>query len=116
FDPSRPLALFLVFPAKATSEPSTLSLHDALPICRIPPNKLVAVPNGIRIERFQPADDASRARLAASLGLATRHRRTGTVRCGCRDRKSTRLNSSHVKTPYAFFCLKKKQHNVACRQ
>src|SRR5690606_23839241 len=27
-----------------------------------------------------------------------------------RDRKSTRLNSSHVKTSYAVFCLKKKTH------
>src|SRR5436305_11187217 len=27
-----------------------------------------------------------------------------------RDRKSTRLNSSHVRTSYAVFCLKKKQH------
>src|SRR5690606_40388096 len=27
---------------------------------------------------------------------------------GCLDRKSTRLNSSHVKTSYAVFCLKKK--------
>src|SRR5690606_41329159 len=32
----------------------------------------------------------------------TRPRRTTT------DRKSTRLNSSHVKTSYAVFCLKKK--------
>src|SRR5690606_25549233 len=30
---------------------------------------------------------------------------------GCRDRKSTRLNSSHVKTSYAVFCLKKKKHD-----
>src|SRR5690606_40973397 len=28
------------------------------------------------------------------------------------DRKSTRLNSSHVKTSYAVFCLKKKKHNA----
>src|SRR5690606_40060411 len=28
---------------------------------------------------------------------------------GCRDRKSTRLNSSHVKISYAVFCLKKKK-------
>src|SRR5690606_41637097 len=28
-----------------------------------------------------------------------------------RDRKSTRLNSSHVKISYAVFCLKKKKHN-----
>src|SRR5690606_41979968 len=27
---------------------------------------------------------------------------------GLRDRKSTRLNSSHVKTSYAVFCLRKK--------
>src|SRR5690349_24256836 len=26
------------------------------------------------------------------------------------DRKSTRLNSSHVETSYAVFCLKKKKH------
>src|SRR5690606_41254575 len=29
---------------------------------------------------------------------------------GGRDRKSTRLNSSHVKISYAVFCLKKKIH------
>src|SRR5207249_5726576 len=28
-----------------------------------------------------------------------------------RDRKSTRLNSSHVSISYAVFCLKKKKHN-----
>src|SRR5690606_40858244 len=28
--------------------------------------------------------------------------------CNCLDRKSTRLNSSHVKISYAVFCLKKK--------
>src|SRR5690606_40941573 len=28
---------------------------------------------------------------------------------GCSDRKSTRLNSSHVKISYAVFCLKKKR-------
>src|SRR5436309_4016968 len=36
-------------------------------------------------------------------------RRTGGLRGG-RDRKSTRLNSSHVKISYAVFCLKKKKH------
>src|SRR5690349_17872059 len=29
---------------------------------------------------------------------------------GTRDRKSTRLNSSHVEISYAVFCLKKKKH------
>src|SRR5690349_24050635 len=28
------------------------------------------------------------------------------------DRKSTRLNSSHVETSYAVFCLKKKKHRT----
>src|SRR5690606_41183064 len=31
------------------------------------------------------------------------------IRDGHRDRKSTRLNSSHVKISYAVFCLKKKR-------
>src|SRR3712207_7208680 len=31
-----------------------------------------------------------------------------------RDRKSTRLNSSHANISYAVFCLKKKTHAVIC--
>src|SRR5207253_3466258 len=31
------------------------------------------------------------------------------------DRKSTRLNSSHVAISYAVFCLKKKKNIVSCR-
>src|SRR2546430_10378220 len=33
-------------------------------------------------------------------------------RDGPRDRKSTRLNSSHSQISYAVFCLKKKKHNA----
>src|SRR6266540_6832385 len=38
-------------------------------------------------------------------------RRSGRARCGARgrDRKSTRLNSSHITISYAVFCLKKKK-------
>src|SRR5438874_9083321 len=32
------------------------------------------------------------------------------LRAGQQDRKSTRLNSSHVESSYAVFCLKKKRH------
>src|SRR5436309_13537452 len=32
-----------------------------------------------------------------------------------RDRKSTRLNSSHVKISYAVFCLKKKKKSARCK-
>src|SRR5438874_10324586 len=34
---------------------------------------------------------------------------------GGRDRKSTRLNSSHVEISYAVFCLKKKKKNELTR-
>src|SRR5690606_40423927 len=65
--------------ATGTSDTPALSLHDALPI----------YPEG-------------RGRLAGQgQGQGTRHQRP-------RDRKSTRLNSSHVKISYAVFCLKKK--------
>src|SRR5699024_11512453 len=38
--------------------------------------------------------------------------RAGEVHCGDHpDRKSTRLNSSHVSISYAVFCLKKKKNN-----
>src|SRR2546426_4048327 len=33
----------------------------------------------------------------------------------CRDRKSTRLNSSHLVISYAVFCLKKKKKNLIIR-
>src|SRR5690242_21492145 len=34
------------------------------------------------------------------------------ARAGLRDRKSTRLNSSHMSISYAVFCLKKKNKNI----
>src|SRR3712207_8269685 len=33
-----------------------------------------------------------------------------------KDRKSTRLNSSHANISYAVFCLKKKKNNILCEQ
>src|SRR5690349_19224078 len=42
----------------------------------------------------------------------TRTRRTSTLA----DRKSTRLNSSHVEISYAVFCLKKKNEMLAYQQ
>src|SRR5690348_18102752 len=46
-------------------------------------------------------------------GLETREFRTDT-QIG-RDRKSTRLNSSHPSSSYAVFCLKKKKHHAQGR-
>src|SRR5438045_5587750 len=42
--------------------------------------------------------------ISAALGVAV----------GREDRKSTRLNSSHLGISYAVFCLKKKRHRAAC--
>src|SRR5436309_8598658 len=65
---------------------STLfSLHDALPIFS----------NGASTPPLVP-DDSATSQIAAFTNK--------------RDRKSTRLNSSHVKISYAVFCLKKKKN------
>src|SRR3712207_9485278 len=88
--------LFFFFNDTATTEIYTLSLHDALPICR----------------------RARRGGWAAALGLVRRRRSTGGRSRQPRgdadvgwslDRKSTRLNSSHANISYAVFCLKKKK-------
>src|SRR5690606_40703985 len=45
------------------------------------------------------------------LVLVLQHHGLQTLQVGNTDRKSTRLNSSHVKNSYAVFCLKKKKDN-----
>src|SRR5438477_5724668 len=47
--------------------------------------------------------------------LTWSRRRTGIPCAGRLDRKSTRLNSSHMSISYAVFCLKKKKKNKHCR-
>src|SRR5258708_22270172 len=92
---SRQLLLFFFFNDTATTEIYTLSLHDALPIC---PNC-----SGLR------ASERTRDGLPSGRQFPAhypRHTR-GWIR-GRRDRKSTRLNSSHQIISYAVFCLKKK--------
>src|SRR5204862_7485885 len=84
---------FFFFNATATAEIYTLSLHDALPICT------PAIP--ITRSRGKPVTFFITVHMA-SRGLLT------TI---ARDRKSTRLNSSHVEISYAVFCLKKKKQS-----
>src|SRR5215813_8961264 len=76
----------------ATTEIYTLSLHDALPIWR---------------STWEPRTPSSTRRGAGSWSAGPP---------SSPDRKSTRLNSSHVRTSYAVFCLKKKQRtfSTAC--
>src|SRR2546426_8349867 len=101
----------------ATTEIYTLSLHDALPICgaahallllvgllalqgparvQQPAVQLLLAPDGLLIE-------ASGLELARQLAGFLGERR---------DRKSTRLNSSHLVISYAVFCLKKKKKKM----
>src|SRR5438034_5381019 len=75
--------LFFFFNHTATTEIYTLSLHDALPILR----------------------RGCRSRASSRAGRAPSRIRGWSSR----DRKSTRLNSSHTVISYAVFCLKKKR-------
>src|SRR5690606_41714972 len=98
----------------ATPEDYPLSLHDALPICRQRRQRLqqlLIVVQPARLEEaagqgFQPLLQARHLRpdLAGKRKGQQRHEAVGFHL----DRKSTRLNSSHVKISYAVFCLKQK--------
>src|SRR5690349_23749530 len=83
----------------ATTEIYTLSLHDALPIC-----DGLAGAGRTRDEQVRRLRQIQHVRHAFDV-LPERHRQ---LRARLLDRKSTRLNSSHVEISYAVFCLKKK--------
>src|SRR5256886_5372525 len=70
-----------------------------------------------RLKEQLDADAAIERRRRAELetisirfGMATRAARAGVYEVHERDRKSTRLNSSHSQISYAVFCLKKKKN------
>src|SRR5690606_41675152 len=90
--------LFFFFMTPATSAIYTLSLHDALPIS-----------SRWSASRAPGAPWPSAGRNAGSALAQPRQGRNSWHRSGT-DRKSTRLNSSHVKISYAVFCLKKKNN------
>src|SRR2546426_1948548 len=103
------MSFFFFFNDTATTEIYTLSLHDALPICADGRGD----PGGLR-RRWADAADA-RAYFAGAPGGGALHRGVSEQgRHGGRqgDRKSTRLNSSHLVISYAVFCLKKKKNNT----
>src|SRR5690606_40938740 len=88
----------------------TLSLHDALPICGVKQFMrvftvilLIMVGTVFVVGPAKILDDMTGifAGLAPWLSIVF-------IYYVASDRKSTRLNSSHVKTSYAVLCLKKK--------
>src|SRR2546430_12483100 len=83
---------FFFFNDTATTEIYTLSLHDALPIYLSHPRPQV-----------RQGDAAAESRLRFNF-------KRGELAPFDRDRKSTRLNSSHSQISYAVFCLKKKRY------
>src|SRR5690606_41314062 len=98
----------------ATSEIYTLSLHDALPISTLISINLVVVTIVFTLAaKLPPAVSAGLFLLTplyflTSLWGSARERASQHAML-IGDRKSTRLNSSHVKISYAVFCLKKKK-------
>src|SRR2546422_6108344 len=87
---------FFFFNDTATTEIYTLSLHDALPISPT----LNSGTSGFRDAASSACVIASRVSMGSII--LSIHKR---------DRKSTRLNSSHGYISYAVFCLKKKKTN-----
>src|SRR5439155_21642125 len=92
---------FFFFNNSATTEFYTLSLHDALPILCSDP---AAFPTP-RPDHNAPTSGVHVWVLDWDCWI------TSLSKTRLRDRKSTRLNSSHVAISYAVFCLKKKKHN-----
>src|SRR5205807_8549537 len=84
-----------------TTDIYTLSLHDALPIC---------ARRAILLHGFVGRDvGAHLSRITVETYLCSEGaNKFRGITVGGRDRKSTRLNSSHLVISYAVFCLKKK--------
>src|SRR5256885_15315388 len=98
------LFVFFFFNDTATTEIYTLSLHDALPIWQLrrfdadfdlPDHLLPEFPPPIFLQQRPELGDVSKGEVITTRNFL--------------DRKSTRLNSSHLVISYAVFCLKKKK-------
>src|SRR5207253_10716413 len=89
----------------ASTAISTLSLHDALPIFQF---RIVISVDRLRCHIPLFAVDGFSELGDIAVVLEDRRTYDVTEQIIRRDRKSTRLNSSHVAISYAVFCLKKK--------
>src|SRR5207302_10745421 len=105
------LSCLVFFSDAATPEIYTLSLHDALPISRRIRRRRrprsTGRPSGWRCGTKRGGCWRRWSRRQSRLRLAGPD--YSSRRFTAEDRKSTRLNSSHVKISYAVFCLKKKK-------
>src|SRR5207249_12296809 len=97
-------------PRSPHSATSTLSLHDALPICQV---HAATLADGtrvvVKVQRPGVVEQIDQDLQILRNLAATASRRWPVAEEYDVDRKSTRLNSSHVSISYAVFCLKKKR-------
>src|SRR2546421_3769388 len=100
--------IFFFFNDTATTEIYTLSLHDALPIYGLSIKQVAMRRRGSASadEQFEVAREML---LAGGASMVYHFMSDEDVE---RDRKSTRLNSSHDQISYAVFCLKKKKQQM----
>src|SRR5437763_10804461 len=94
------LFLLFFFTDPSTTDIYTLSLHDALPIWSL-------------LSTNYPDHHVAGNGPNAYFQLSGTSMATGVVSGADRDRKSTRLNSSHRCISYAVFCLKKKKKRTS---
>src|SRR5690606_41752808 len=97
----------IIIPHTSTIPRSTLSLHDALPIFADGPCLFVGIPGSMHrhlgVVRVGPVREQRFAQAPFIVGDEVRGRAENMG--GGADRKSTRLDSSHVKISYAVVCL-----------
>src|SRR5690606_39772386 len=106
-------ALYWISDISAPYNTYTLSLHDALPISGDLGSPVTA--DGVLFVPLRAIAEALGAEVTwdqdERLARVALPDRTVVFRIGqqeAEDRKSTRLNSSHVKISYAVFCLKQR--------
>src|SRR5256885_5378221 len=105
---------FFFFNDTATTEIYTLSLHDALPISHalnyLGPRVRPGFRNPLFLDARQGPELADPWLTPMSIVVSRLLNRSSDP-MQPEDRKSTRLNSSHLVISYAVFCLKKKKDN-----
>src|SRR5204863_8707303 len=108
--------LFFFFTDTSTTDLYTLSLHDALPILS---ESIYRVTEFVFLKLVRQHHSRGRvagcyevlkliARVMPAAGRIDHRAIRHWAKERFSDRKSTRLNSSHVEISYAVFCLKKK--------
>src|SRR2546426_4293805 len=102
-------AKIIEFARQAQTAGAGLILFPELSVCGYPPRDLVERSSFVTHNRETAERIAVETRgIAVVCGLVT----PAQAETGKSDRKSTRLNSSHLVISYAVFCLKKKKKNM----